>query len=144
MATAKVGENWPEQFGGHDDGACTQARPSNLLSVIGGSGAPGVLRGQYRQAHAIPMVLGAPDRVSTLGDFKETDMKLSENTELMQENARLRAALLRAIPWIGANRDGPSWATPEAKAKSIAMCDQAFEEATSFFPHGSEGETVTA
>jgi hypothetical protein len=49
--------------------------------------------------------------------------------------AELENALALAIPWIG--HVGPSWATPEGKAKNKAMIDQAFEAATNCFPEGT-------
>ncbi len=69
---------------------------------------------------------------------EETWQKLlaavSAQESLAAENQKLKRALLLAIPWIGENAEGPSWATPEAKQENRAMCEEAFEAATDCFP----------
>lgn len=53
---------------------------------------------------------------------------------LTDENRKLKAALAKAIPWLGQSPDGPSWASDSAKARNLAMCDQAIAEAVACFP----------
>ncbi len=64
---------------------------------------------------------------------------LSETSEqsveaVAAENKKLKRALLLAIPWIGQNIEGPAWATPEARWKNRAMCEEALEAAMDCFP----------
>lgn len=62
---------------------------------------------------------------------------LTEIKALVDENEKLKSALLLAIPWIGVNAEGPIWAAAEAKKKNRVMCEQAFEAATNCFPESS-------
>lgn len=55
---------------------------------------------------------------------------------LQAENSKLRRALADAIPWIGENRTGPSWATEDAKRRNETACVEALEFAISCFPEG--------
>jgi len=60
---------------------------------------------------------------------------MSNKLELIAaENQKLKKALAALIPWAGHPADGPSWATPEAKARNKAMCDEAIADACACFP----------
>lgn len=61
-------------------------------------------------------------------------MSASRENRLKADNDKLRRALARVIPWVGMPAEGPSWATPEAKARNRDMCEKAFREACSCFP----------
>ena len=54
-------------------------------------------------------------------------------TALKAENLQLKRALLLAVPWIGECPDGPEWATPDAKARNRAMCEETFDAAAACF-----------
>jgi hypothetical protein len=62
---------------------------------------------------------------------------------LLAENKKLREALLLAIPWIGENREGPSWATAQAKKKNAAMCVEALNAAMRCLPDMTRHEFVS-
>lgn len=47
-------------------------------------------------------------------------MPAKRDDPLVVENAKLRKALAGVIPWVGKLAEGPSWATPEAKASGRA------------------------
>jgi hypothetical protein len=59
---------------------------------------------------------------------------IAENATLKSELERLRNAMSRLMPWAGESPEGPSWATPEAKAKNRQEFEAAFTEATECFP----------
>ena len=66
--------------------------------------------------------------------------------ESVAENEKLLLVLDQVIPWIGASPDGPPWATPGAKARNRAMCEEALMAATNCFPEfycGARNETVS-
>jgi len=46
----------------------------------------------------------------------------------------LEQALANLIPWAGESPEGPSWATPEAKARNREMCEKAIQDACDCFP----------
>ena len=69
----------------------------------------------------------------------QDDLMPDQIETLKDENAKLKQALLLAIPWIGEPEEGPEWATPEAKNKNRAMCEHAFDVATSVI----QGHSVT-
>jgi hypothetical protein len=60
-------------------------------------------------------------------------------SELIAENAKLKKALEGLICWIGVPPEGPSWATPEAKARNKAMFDAAMQAACDCFPEDYNG-----
>ena len=59
------------------------------------------------------------------------------NETLQDENAKLKAALARLNPWAGESRDGPDWATPEAKTRNRAKFEHALNAACECFPDNS-------
>jgi len=54
---------------------------------------------------------------------------LRSYADLVAENEKLKNALSDAIPWIGEYRNGPSWASSEAKVRNAQMCDDAMDQA---------------
>jgi hypothetical protein len=66
-------------------------------------------------------------------------MPAKRDNPLSVENAKLSKALAGLIPWVGEPAEGPSWATPEAKARNRAMCEKALEEACACFPGDYNG-----
>lgn len=66
-------------------------------------------------------------------------MSASRLNRLKAEYGKLRRALAGVIPWVGESAEGPSWATPEAKARNRAMCERALQEACACFPDDYNG-----
>jgi hypothetical protein len=59
--------------------------------------------------------------------------------QMTAANAKLKKALEGLICWIGVPPEGPSWATPEAKARNKAMFDAAMQAACDCFPEDYNG-----
>ena len=66
-------------------------------------------------------------------------MRTKRTKQLIEENRKLKKALAGVIPWVGEPADGPKWATPEAKARNRAMCEEALNEACACFPEDYNG-----
>jgi hypothetical protein len=62
-------------------------------------------------------------------------MSISRETQrLSVENKRLKNALYDLLCWVDPNPEGPSWATPEARARNREMCESAVAAAYSCLP----------
>lgn len=56
--------------------------------------------------------------------------------KLVAENKKLQKALSRLLCWAGCSPDGPSWATPAARARNREMFEQAVRDANECLPEG--------
>lgn len=66
---------------------------------------------------------------------------------VLAENRKLRMALNGLICWLGVSPDGPSWASPAAKAANRRMFNNAMRAAVECFPEfsccaGDEAEVL--
>jgi hypothetical protein len=73
------------------------------------------------------------------GHGEDCDCEACDEDPLAVEIAKLRKALAGVIPWVGFPAEGPSWATPDAKARNKAMCEKALQEACACFPDDYNG-----